>query len=326
MRLRVYLTQPVAASAMERLRAATELTLNPDPLHIATKGELIAAARGNDILFCLLHDVVDRDVIAANPKLRAVASMTITPADIDVAEATRRRIPVTVIPALLLNDATADLTWALLMAVARRVAEGDRLMRSGVFPGSQSCHMVGGGVTGKVVGIVGMGGVGKAVARRAAGFSMRLTYHDPQRLPAAEEKALGLAWVSFEQLLGESDFITINARLVPETRHLFSDRQFELMKPTAYVINTARGPIVDEQALVRALKDRRIAGAGLDVYEHEPQPHPGLLKMDNVVFTPHTGSAIRELREGMANVVVDNILAVLEGRRPPNCWNPEIYK
>ncbi len=326
MRLRVYLTQPVAASAMERLRAATELTLNPDPLHIATKGELIAAARGNDILFCLLHDVVDRDVIAANPKLRAVASMTITPADIDVAEATRRRIPVTVIPALLLNDATADLTWALLMAVARRVAEGDRLMRSGVFPGSQSCHMVGGGVTGKVVGIVGMGGVGKAVARRAAGFSMRLTYHDPQRLPAAEEKALGLAWVPFEQLLGESDFITINARLVPETRHLFSDRQFELMKPTAYVINTARGPIVDEQALVRALKDRRIAGAGLDVYEHEPQPHPELLKMDNVVFTPHTGSAIRELREGMANVVVDNILAVLEGRRPPNCWNPEIYK
>jgi glyoxylate reductase len=311
---------------MERLRAATELTHNPDPLHIATKGELIAAARGNDILFCLLHDVVDRDVIAANPKLRAIASMTITPADIDVAEATRRRIPVTVIPALLLNDATADLTWALLMAVARRVAEGDRLMRSGVFPGSQSCHMVGSGVTGKVIGIVGMGGVGKAVARRAAGFSMRLTYHDPQRLPAAEEKALGLEWVPFEQLLGESDFITINARLVPETRHLFSDRQFGLMKPTTYVINTARGPIVDEQALVRALKDRRIAGAGLDVYEHEPQPHPELLKMDNVVFTPHTGSAIRELREGMANVVVDNILAVLEGRRPPNCWNPEIYK
>ena len=325
MRPKVFLTQPVAASAIERLRAATELTLNPDPLHIATKEELVAAARGNDILFCLLHDVVDRDVIAANSKLKAIASMTITPADIDVAEATRRRIPVTVIPALLLNDATADLTWALLLAVARRVAEGDRLMRSGVFPGSQSCYMVGGGVSGKVIGIVGMGGVGKAVARRAAAFSMRLTYHDPQRLPAAEEKALGLAWVPFERLLGDSDFITINARLVPETRHLFSDRQFGLMKPTAYVVNTARGPIVDEQALVRALKDRRIAGAGLDVYEHEPQPHPELLKMDNVVFTPHTGSAIRELREGMANVVVDNILALLEGRRPPNCFNPEIY-
>jgi glyoxylate reductase len=326
MRLKVYLTQPVAESAIARLRAATDLTLNSDPLHIATREELISAARASDILFCLLHDVVDREVIAANPKLQAIASMTITPADIDVAEATKRRIPVTVIPALLLNDATADLTWALLMDAARRVAEGDRLMRSGVFPGSQSCYMVGSGVTGKTLGIVGMGGVGKAVARRAAGFSMRITYYDPQQLPEAEEKALGLAWLPFDDLLRLSDFITINARLTPETRHLFGDRQFGLMKPAAYLVNTARGPIVDEQALVRALKDKRIAGAGLDVYEHEPRPHPDLLRMPNVVFTPHTGSAVRELREAMANVVVDNILALAEGRRPPNCWNPEIYR
>jgi len=326
MPLKVYLTQPVAESAIDRLRAATDLTLNSDPLHIATRDELIAAARANDILFCLLHDVVDRKVIAANPRLKAVASMTITPADIDVAEATKRRIPVTVIPALLLNDATADLTWALLLDVARRVAEGDRLMRAGTFPGSQSCYMVGGGVTGKTLGIVGMGGVGKAVARRATGFSMPITYHDPQRLPAAEEKELGLAWKPFDDLLRESDFVTINARLTPETRHLFGERQFGLMKPTAYLINTARGPIVDERALVQALKDRRIAGAGLDVYEHEPRPHPELLAMQNVVFTPHTGSAVRELRESMAHVVVDNILAIAEGRRPPNCWNPEIYQ
>jgi glyoxylate reductase len=326
MRHRIFITQPVAQSAIARLRAAAEVSLNPDPLHIATKDELITAARASDVLFCLLHDVADRDVIAANPKLKAIASMTITPADIDVAEATRRRIPVTVVPALLLNDATADLTWALLMAVARRVAESDRLMRSGVFPGSQSSYMVGGGVSGKILGIIGMGGVGKAVARRAAGFGMRAIYHDPQRLPAAEEKDLDLTWVPFGQALGDSDFITINARLTPETRHLFGRQQFDQMKPTAYLINTARGPIVDEQALVRALKDKRISGAGLDVYEHEPRPHPDLLEMDNVVFTPHTGSATRELREAMANVVVDNILAVLEGRRPPNCYNPEIYK
>jgi glyoxylate reductase len=326
MRLKVFLTQPVAGSAIERLRAATDLTLNADPLHIATRDELIVAARSNDVLFCLLHDVVDREVMAANPGLKAVASMTITPADIDVAEATKRRIPVTVIPALLLNDATADLTWALLMDAARRVAEGDRLMRAGVFPGSQSCYMVGGGVTGKMIGIVGMGGVGKAVARRAAGFSMRICYHDPRRLPDAEERELGLEWKPFDELLREADFITINARLTPETRHLFGERQFALMKPTAYLVNSARGPIVDEQALVRALQDRRIAGAGLDVYEHEPRPHPALLKMQNVVFTPHTGSAVSELREAMANVVVDNILAIAEGRRPPNCWNPEIYK
>lgn len=325
MRPRVYLTQPVAESAIARLRDSTELTLNPDPLHIATREELVAAARANDILFCLLHDVVDRDVIAANPRLKTVASMTITPADIDVAEATRRRIPVTVIPALLLNDATADLTWALLLAVARRVAEGDRLMRSGVFPGSQSCYLVGGGVSGKTLGIVGMGGVGKAVAKRAAGFAMKLLYHDPQRLPPPEERELGLAWAPFDDLLAESDFVSINARLTPETVHLFGERQLGLMKPTAYLVNTARGPIVDEEALVRALEDKRIAGAGLDVYEHEPRPHPDLLRMDNVVFTPHTGSATRELREAMANVVVDNILAVVEGRRPPNCYNPEIY-
>ena len=325
MRLKVFLTQPVADSAMERLRAATELTLNADPLHIATRGELIAAARSNDVLFCLLHDCVDREVIGANARLKVIASMTITPADIDVAEATRRGIPVTVIPALLLNDATADLTWALLMDVARRVAEGDRLMRSGVFPGSQSCYMVGGGVSGKALGIVGMGGVGKSVARRAAGFDMRITYYDPNRLPAAEEQALGLTWLTLEALLKASDFVTINARLTPETRHLFGDRQFALMKPTAYLVNTARGPIVDEAALVNALREKRIAGAGLDVYEHEPRPHPELLSMQNVVFTPHTGSAVRELREAMAHVVVDNILAIAEGRRPPHCYNPEIY-
>jgi glyoxylate reductase len=269
---------------------------------------------------------VDRDVIAANPRLKAVASMTITPADIDVAEATRRLIPVTVIPALLLNDATADLAWALLMTAARRVAEGDRLMRSGVFPGSQSCHMVGGGVSGKILGIVGMGGVGKAVARRAAGFAMRVLYYDPNRLPANEEKDLGMVWTPFEKLLAEADFVSIHTRLTPETRHLLGDREFALMKPAAFLVNTARGPIVDEQALVRALAEKRIAGAGLDVYEHEPRPHAALLGMENVVFSPHTGSAVRELREAMANVVVDNILAVLKGKRPPNCYNPEIYK
>lgn len=326
MRPRVYLTQPVAASALERLRGAADVAMNPDALHIATKPELIEGTRGADILFCLLHDVVDREVIAANPKLKAVASMTITPADIDVAEATRRRIPVTVIPALLLNDATADLAWALLMAAARRLAEGDRLMRSGVFPGSQSSHMVGAGVSAKTLGIVGMGGVGKAMARRASGFAMRVLYYDPNRLPAAEEKELGLAWAPLEKLLADADFVSIHARLTPETRHLIGQRELGLMKPTAFLVNTARGPIVDEEALVRALAGKRIAGAGLDVYEHEPRPHASLLRMENVVFSPHTGSAVRELREAMAHVVVDNIIAVLEGRRPPNCYNPEVYR
>lgn len=325
MATRIYITQPVADSAIERLKKIGVVDYNPDPLHIMSKDELIAAVKNNDILFCLLHDHVDADVINANPALKAIASMTITPADIDIQAATARRLPVTTIPSLLLDDATADLAWALLLSVARRVGEGDRLMRSGVFPGSQSCHMEGGGVTGKVLGIVGMGGVGRAAAERARGFKMKTLYYDPKRIPEADEKALALTWTPFDTLLSQSDFVSIHARLVPETRHLFSDREFALMKPTAYLINTARGPIVDEQALVRALKAKRFAGAGLDVYENEPQPDHTLLAMPNVVFTPHVGSATKELREAMANVVVDNIVALAEGRRPPHCWNKAVY-
>ena len=322
---RVYITQPVHASAIERLQAVADVQWNRDPLHILPKAELIGAARECDVLYCLLHDHIDREVIDANPKLRGIASTTITPADIDIAAATARRIPVTVIPALLLDDATADLTWALLLSVARRIAEGDRLMRSGTFPGSQSAYMEGGRVSGKTLGLIGMGGVGRAAAYRARGFSMRLLYHDPRRLEPPDEGALGLSWVPLEQLLVESDFISLHARLTPETRHMMSDREFALMKRSAYFVNTARGPLVDEEALVRALAEGRIAGAGLDVFEHEPRPHAALLEMPNVVMTPHVGSAITELRAAMANVAVDNVIAMLEGRQPPNCWNPEIY-
>jgi len=324
-RPRIFITQPVAASAVERLRAVAEVALNPDALHIATKEELLAAVRESDVLFCLLHDRVDRDVIAANPRLRMIATMTITPPDIDVAEATARRIPVTVIPAPLLNDATADLTWALLLGVARRVVEGDRVMRTGAFAGAQSSYFVGGGVSGKVLGIVGCGGIGRAVARRARGFGMRLLYYDPRRVPDPEAIELGLTWVPLERLLAESDFVSIHAALTPQTRHLIGERELGLMKPTAYLVNAARGPIVDEPALIRALAERRIAGAGLDVYENEPRIDPRLFALPNVVLSPHIGSAIHELRDAMANLVVDNILAVLDGRQPPHCYNPEIY-
>jgi glyoxylate reductase len=322
---RIFITQPVAPSAVARLRAAAEVTLNPEPMHIPAKEELVAAVRDADVLFCLLHDRVDRDVIEANPRLRMVATMTITPADVDVAAATARRIPVTVIPAPLLNDATADVTWALILGVARRVVEGDRVLRTGVFPGAQSVRFVGGGVSGKVLGLVGCGGVGRAVARRARGFGMRVLYCDPRRVPDVEAAELGLTWVPLDRLLGESDFVSIHASLGPETRHLIGARELGLMKRTAYLINAARGPIVDEQALIRALAEERIAGAGLDVYENEPRIDPRLFTLPNVVLSPHIGSGTHELREAMANLVVDNILAVLDGKRPPNCWNPEIY-
>ena len=326
MRPRIYITQPVAESAVARLRAVADVEINPDTLHIATKGELLERIPQLDILFCLLHDKVDRDIIASGKRLRAIASMKITPSDIDVAEATARRIPITVI-APIVTEATADIHFALLLAVARRVVEGDRLVRAGVFPGAQSAHLLGAWVHGKTIGLIGGGGrIGRAVAKRAQGFSMRTLYWTPRRKPESEERAAGLEYVPYDRLLAESDFVSVHAPLNAETRHLVGERELRLMKPTAFLVNTARGPIVDEKALVRALKEKRIAGAGLDVYENEPKVEPELLAMQNVVLTPHLGSAVKELRESMANVVADNILAVLEGKRPPNCWNAEIYK
>ena len=326
MRPKIFITQPVAASAIERLRAVADVEVNPDTLHRITKDELLAKVPDLDILFCLLHDKVDRDVIAAGKRLRAIASMKITPSDIDVAEATARRIPVTVI-APIVTEATADIHFALLLAVARRVVEGDQLVRAGIFPGAQSAHLLGAWVHGRTIGLIGGGGrIGRAVAKRAQGFSMRTLYWTPRRKPENEEREAGLEYVPYDKLLSESDFVSVHAPLNAETRHLVGEREIRLMKPTAFLVNSSRGPIVDEKALVRALKERRIAGAGLDVYENEPQVDPELVAMKNVVLTPHLGSAVTELRESMANVVADNIMAVLEGRQPPNCWNPEIYK
>jgi glyoxylate reductase len=325
MRPKIFITQPVAASAIERLRAVADVEVNPDTLHKVTKSELLEKMPQLDFVFCLLHDKIDRDVIAAGTRLRAIASMKITPSDIDVAEATTRRIPVTVI-APIVTEATADIHFALLLAVARRVIEGDRLVRAGIFPGAQSAHLLGAWVHGKTIGLIGGGGrIGRAVAKRAQGFSMRTLYWTPRRKPENEEQAAGLEYVPYDKLLSESDFVSVHAPLNAETRHLVGERELRLMKPSAFLVNSSRGPIVDEKALVRALAERRIAGAGLDVYENEPQVEPELLSMQNVVLTPHLGSAVTQLREAMANVVVDNILAIIEGRRPPNCCNLEIY-
>jgi len=324
MRPRIFVTQPVAAGAIERLRAVAEVDCNADASRILPKDALCATASGHDILFCLLHDRIDRDVLAALPNLRAVASMAITPDNIDVEEATARRIAVTVVPPMV-TEATADLTIGLILAAARRIVEGDRAARAGMFPGSQSAYLAGAAVSGKTLGLIGGGGrIGLAVARRARGFGMRIIYWGPRRIPEIDERELGLDYVPFERLLKEADFVSIHARLTPQTHHLIDARAFSLMKPSAFLVNTARGPVVDERALARALAERRIAGAGLDVFEHEPAIEAALLTMPNVVLTPHLGSAVAELRAAMANVVVDNILAILDGRRPPNCVNPEV--
>lgn len=324
-RPRVFVTQPIAESALQRLRAVADVEVNPVSSRVLPKNELLEAVKRCDILLSLLHDTVDREVLAANPNLKAVSSMNITQDRIDVAAATELGIPVTNIPAIV-TDATADIAFGLLLAVARNIALGDKLFRAGLYPGSQSNHLAGAAVTGKTLGLVGFGRIGQAMARRGRGFDMTIVYSDPRRLPAEEERAFAASHWSFDDLLREADFVSLHPQLLPETRHLMSDRQFSLMKPSAFVINTSRGPVIDEAALVRALKEKKIAGAGLDVYENEPAVATELLQMPNVVLTPHLGSAVLSLREGMAHVVADNTIALIEDKPPVSCFNPQMLK
>ncbi len=324
-RPRVFVTQPIAESALKRLREVADVEVNPDSSRVLDKAKLIEAMKRCDILISLLHDTVDAEVLTANPNLKAVSAMNITQDLIDLDEATRRGIPVTNIPAIV-TDATADIAFGLLLAVARNIVFGDRLFRSGIYPGSQSNHLAGAAVTGRTLGLVGFGRVGQAMARRSRGFDMKILYTDPRRLPPQLERNFDARFRSLDDLLREADFVSLHAQMSPQTRHLMSDHQFSLMKPSAYVINTARGAVIDEMALVRALKDKKIAGAGLDVFEHEPQVAPELVAMPNVVLTPHLGSAVLSLREGMANIVVDNAIALIEGRPPVSCLNPQVLK
>jgi len=324
-RPRIFVTQPVSAHALARLRAAAAVKVFADSSRIIPKRTLIAELRKTDILFCLLHDKIDRAVIEANPDLRLIAAQSITPSNIDVAAATARRIPVTV-TAPLTTEATADLTFGLMIAVARRMIEADRLVRAGKFPGGQSGHLLGASVWSRTLGLIGGGGlIGKAVARRAHGFSMRVLYWTPRRKPESEEREAGLTYVPLEQLLRESDFVSVHSPLNDATRYQIGARELGLMKKSAFLINTARGALVDEAALVRALTKKQIAGAGLDVFEHEPKIDKALRKMTNVVLTPHLGSATPEVREAMANMVADNILAFLAGHKLPNCVNPQVF-
>jgi glyoxylate reductase len=324
-RPKVFVTQPIAESALVRLRAVADVEINSDSSCVLPKDKLIEGVKRADILLSLLHDAVDRDVLAANAGLKAVSSMNITQDRIDLAAATELGIPVTNIPAIV-TDATADIAFGLLLAVARNISLGDRLYRQGIYPGSQSNHLAGYAVSGKTLGLVGFGRIGQAVGRRGGGFGMKIIYSDPRRLPVEEEQKFGATHMSFEDLLRHADFVSLHPQLTPKTRHLMSDAQFALMKKTAFVINTSRGPVIDEAALVRALKDEKIAGAGLDVYENEPEVSPELVAMPNVVLTPHLGSGVLELREGMAHVVVDNIIALIEGKPPVSCLNPQVLK
>lgn len=278
-----------------------------------------------DGLLCLLTDKVDRQLIAAGTSLKVISQMAVGYDNIDIAAATARGIPVGNTPGVL-TDATADFTWALLMAAARRVVEADRFTRRGEWRTWEPDLLLGADMAGATLGIVGFGRIGQAVARRAKGFDMRILYASRQRCDRTSEQSLGVEFADFEQLLQASDFVTIHTPLSEATYHLVSDRQFELMKPTAILINTARGSIIDPDALYRALSSRQIAGAAIDVTEPEPIPIDSpLLNLDNLIVAPHIGSASYKTRSKMAAMAIANLIAGLNGEVLPNCVNPEVF-
>jgi glyoxylate reductase len=278
-----------------------------------TKSELIRRLRGKDGLICHIISTVDDEVLAAAPTLKVVSNVAVGFNNIDVAAARKRSIVVTNTPDVL-TETTADFAWALLMAAARRVVEADAFVRGGQWQRWQWDLLWGQDVYGKTLGILGFGRIGRAVARRARGFNMRVLYHDTVRCEAAVEREVGATYADADTVLRESDFVSLHTLFVPETRHLINERTLRHMKKTAILVNAARGPIVDEAALVRALSEGWIAGAGLDVFEEEPKVHPGLLPLKNVVLAPHIASASFDTRLAMATLAVRNCLAVLDGK------------
>lgn len=306
---------------MARLRVFHDVSghLHDHPIKRRALLDAVADKQG---LMCMITDTVDVELLEQAPELRMIANFGVGFNNIDVAAASERGIMVSNTPGVL-TDATADLAMALIMAVGRRIVEADGHTRAGRFRFWAPFYFLGHEISGKTLGIMGLGRIGQAVARRAAGFDMKLIYHNPR--PVAEQMAqqLGVRHVEKDALLKEADFISLHMPLTPETRHIIGARELALMKSTAFLINTARGPVVDEAALVEALQQGRIAGAGLDVYENEPRLTPGLMELSNVVLLPHVGSATSETRRRMANLAVDNLLAGLAGQTPPNCINAQ---
>lgn len=312
----LYITRLLPKPIMAILRERYTLVSEPVENQIPTDEDQRRGFAQADAVICTLADPITDDLFAAAPRLKIVANYAVGYNNIDVAAATRRGIVVTNTPDVL-TDATADLTWALILAVARRVVEGDQWARSGQWPGWAPTQMLGTDVTGKTLGIIGMGRIGQAVALRAQGFRMPVLYTAHRRCPAPPGSA---TWAHrpLQEVLAEADFISLHVPLSEATRHLIGPRELARMKSTAYLINTSRGPVVDEAALLAALQQGTIAGAGLDVYEREPVILSGMEQLSNVVLLPHLGSATLDARIRMGMICVENIAAVLGGRPPLN--------
>jgi len=322
---KIVVTRRIPEPAVEILREAGDVWVSPDdrPLEVS---ELHDAISGADVVVTLLHDKVDDAFLdAAGDRLRAVCNVAVGFDNIDVPAATKRGVLVTNTPAVL-TEATADLAMTLILAVTRRIGEGERLIRSREPWSWHMFMLLGTGLQGKTLGVVGMGAIGQSLARRAKAFGMDIVYSDARQAPAEVEQELGARRVELDELLRTADVVSIHAPLMDETRHLINADTLGLMKESAYLVNSARGPIIDEAALVDALKAGKIAGAGLDVYENEPETHPGLVELDNVVLLPHLGSATIETRTAMGVLAAENAVLALRGERPKTPVNPEVLE
>jgi glyoxylate reductase len=320
---RVLATRPLFPAAQEILNGGCEVEYWTKPERIS-KEELLLRVKDKEGLVCLLTEKVNEELLRAAPKLRIAANVAVGFDNIDVPACTKRGVVATNTPGVL-DETTADFAWTLLMAVARRIGEGEQLARSGNWKGWDLDQLVGADVWGKTLGLVGFGRIGRAVARRAAGFQMKVLYSDAIRAPLDVEKEVKAEYRDFNTLLAEADFVSVHVPLLPDTRGLFDGAKFSRMKPTAFLINTSRGPVVDEAALVHALESGKLAGAALDVYENEPFILPGL-KRPNVVLAPHIASASLETRTKMASIAAENVVALFKGQRPPSMLNPEVFK
>ena len=321
--MNIFVTRKIPEPGLDLLRKEFEVEINPYD-RVLSKEEIIRGVQGKDGLLCLLTDPIDKDVIFSEPKLKMIASYAVGYDNIDVKAASEKGIPVSNTPGVL-TDTTAEMAWALLFSVARRTAEGDRFTRAGKFKGWAPMLMLGQDVSNKTLGVIGVGRIGTVLALKSKGFDKDVLYVDDRRNETLERE-LRAKKVNLSELLKKSDFISLHVPLNKATHHMVGEKELKMMKKNAILINTSRGPVVDEQALAKALKEKWIFGVGLDVYEHEPKISEELRKLDNVTLQPHSASATLETRTKMALIAAENMIAGLKGKIPPNCVNKKVFE
>jgi len=321
--MKIFVTRRIPDEGLKILKKEHEIEVFPYD-RIPAKEEIIEGLKGKDGLICLLTDPIDRDVISSEPNLKMIASYAVGYDNIDIKAATERNIPVSNTPGAL-TDATAEMAWALLFSAARRIVEADKFTRSGKFMGWGPMLMHGQDVSNKALGVIGTGRIGTAFALKSKGFNMKVLYVN-DIINETLERELEAEKVDLTEVLKKSDYISLHVPFNKSTHHMIGEKELKTMKKTAVLINTSRGPVVDEKALVKALKEKWIFGAGLDVYEHEPKVTDELKKLDDVVLQPHSASATVDSRTRMAIMAAENMIAGLNGKTPPNCINPEVFE